>query len=141
MACYFGFLSRGRIGAVLAGLSFLMPGFLIMLTLAWLYDSFYVSADNKTTSQYILASFSAIQCCVAAMVFRAVHRMGISAMQDGDGQLSVPLLLLSLLAALESVLNVNFFITLAVGGLQMSFFFCLFRFNSTLSSVQVCCFG
>jgi chromate transporter len=117
MACYFGFLSRGRIGSVLAGLSFLMPGFLIMLTLAWLYDSFYVSADNKESSQYILASFSAIQCCVAAMVFRAVHRMGISAMQDSDGQLSIPLLVLSLLAALQNVLNVNFFITLAVGGL------------------------
>lgn len=129
MACYFGFLSRGRIGAVLAGLSFLMPGFLIMLTLAWLYDSFYVSADNKETSKYILASFSAVQCCVAAMVFRAVHRMSISAMQDGDGQFSAPLLLLALLGALENVLNVNFFITLAVGG------FCFNIFSYSLSVV------
>src|SRR5688572_20662664 len=37
LCVYFGMLARGRIGAVLAGLGFMLPGFVLMLALSWLY--------------------------------------------------------------------------------------------------------
>ena len=39
LCVYFGMLARGRIGALLAGLGFVLPGFLLMLTLSWFYLS------------------------------------------------------------------------------------------------------
>ena len=35
LCIYFGVLTRGRLGGFLAGLSFLLPGFLLMLALSW----------------------------------------------------------------------------------------------------------
>src|SRR5687767_3567398 len=35
LAVYFGMISRGRIGAFLAGLGFMTPGFLLMFALSW----------------------------------------------------------------------------------------------------------
>jgi chromate transporter len=34
---HFGMLARGRIGGVLAGLGFMLPGFILMFALSWLY--------------------------------------------------------------------------------------------------------
>lgn len=61
-ACYFGMLSRGRPGAVLAGIGFLLPGFLMMLLLSYLYT---IIGFN---SPAVRASFNALQTVVAAMV-------------------------------------------------------------------------
>lgn len=124
LACYFGMLSRGRVGSVLAGLGFILPGFLLMLLLAWLYDSFYRYAMDTPARRYILASFTAVQSCVSAMVVRAVHRLGMNALQHSDTkQISMFLVLLAFLAGLQNVLGINFFITLGVGGLLLSFLF------------------
>ena len=37
LCVYFGMLARGRIGAVLAGLGFMLPGFALMMALSWIY--------------------------------------------------------------------------------------------------------
>src|SRR5215212_8214399 len=37
LCVYFGLLSRGRLGAVLAGLGFMLPGFVLMFLLSWFY--------------------------------------------------------------------------------------------------------
>lgn len=37
MACYFGMLRHGRLGAVAAGLGFILPGLVLMLVASWLY--------------------------------------------------------------------------------------------------------
>ena len=37
LCVYFGMLSRGRIGAILAGLGFMLPGFVFMFALSWFY--------------------------------------------------------------------------------------------------------
>src|SRR5215212_11765047 len=38
LCVYFGMLSRGRIGGMLAGLGFMLPGFILMFTLSWGYQ-------------------------------------------------------------------------------------------------------
>ncbi|KAJ3078764.1 hypothetical protein HDU99_000389, partial [Rhizoclosmatium hyalinum] len=70
LCCYFGFLSRGRIGALVAGLAFILPGFLAMLFFSYIYVVFGL------TNKYFLASFIGLQPIVAAMVLRAVHKIG-----------------------------------------------------------------
>lgn len=119
-------LSRGRVGSVIAGFGFILPGLLLMLLISWLYDSYYRYAMDTSARRYILASFSAVQSCVSAMVVRAVHRLSMNALQHGDTkQISMLLVLLAFLAALQNVLGINFFISLAVGGIYCFLFFCL----------------
>src|SRR6185369_9909287 len=40
LCVYFGMLSGGRWGGFLAGLGFMLPGFLLMLLLTWIYVQF-----------------------------------------------------------------------------------------------------
>src|ERR687894_1596680 len=44
LCVYFGMLARGRLGAVLAGLGFMLPGFGLMLLLSWAYVSVGLAA-------------------------------------------------------------------------------------------------
>ena len=39
LCVHFGMIARGRAGGVLAGLGFMLPGFLLMLAIGWLYVS------------------------------------------------------------------------------------------------------
>ncbi|MDQ3100230.1 MAG: chromate transporter, partial [Bacteroidota bacterium] len=40
LCVYFGMIARGRWGGFLAGLGFMLPGFLLILLLTWLYVQF-----------------------------------------------------------------------------------------------------
>lgn len=40
LCCYFGYIAKGRGGAFLAGLGFLLPGFFLMLLASYLYTLF-----------------------------------------------------------------------------------------------------
>src|SRR5919112_1128603 len=40
LCVYFGMLARGRLGGFLAGLGFMLPGFVLMLALSWAYVRF-----------------------------------------------------------------------------------------------------
>lgn len=62
LCMFFGCLSAGRIGGVLAGVAFILPGFALMLLAAYLYT--LAGLENK----YFNASFRALQPIVAAMV-------------------------------------------------------------------------
>jgi len=106
LACYFGMLAGGRLGGLLAGLGFILPGFLLMLLFAWSYERFGASNDVYRSV------FLGLQPAVAAMVFRAAHKIGEHAFLDPFTKLfDWRLALVGLLAAFESVLSVNFFIT------------------------------
>lgn len=61
LCMYFGCLSAGRIGGVIAGIAFILPGFALMLVASYLYS--LASFEN----QYFNASFRALQPIVAAM--------------------------------------------------------------------------
>ena len=62
LCMFFGCLSRGRLGGIVAGIAFILPGFVLMLLAS--YISSLVGLDNK----YFNASFRALQPIVAAMV-------------------------------------------------------------------------
>jgi chromate transport protein ChrA len=62
LCMFFGCLSAGRIGGIVAGLAFILPGFVLMLLASYLYS--LAGFENK----YFNASFKALQPIVAALV-------------------------------------------------------------------------
>jgi chromate transport protein ChrA len=64
LCMFFGCLSAGRIGGIIAGLAFVLPGFVLMLLASYLYT--LAGFENE----YFNASFRALQPIVAAMVRR-----------------------------------------------------------------------
>lgn len=77
MCVYFGTLPGGRLGGLLAGLGFMLPGFVLMFALSWLYF-------RIDLAQSALASvFLGMQPAVIALIARAVHRIGAHVLIDG----------------------------------------------------------
>src|SRR5829696_59207 len=76
LCVYFGMLSRGRLGGLLAGLGFMLPGFMLMFVLSWLYVAYGAS------SSLFMAVFQGMQPAVAALIARAIHRIGGHALHD-----------------------------------------------------------
>ncbi|MBI5501827.1 MAG: chromate efflux transporter [Deltaproteobacteria bacterium] len=70
LCVYFGMLARGRLGALLAGLGFMLPGFVLMLALSWAYRNVGLS------SPLVAAALQGLQAVVIALVVRALHRIG-----------------------------------------------------------------
>ncbi|MDY7225811.1 chromate efflux transporter [Hyalangium rubrum] len=105
LCVYFGMLARGRVGGLLAGLGFMLPGLLLMLLCSWLYVR--VGLD----SPWVRAAFTTVQAAVAALIVRAVHRIG------GHAFTRRSLLVIALLAAVAQLVGVPFFLTLAWAGL------------------------
>src|SRR5688500_15025861 len=70
LCVYFGMLSRGRVGGLLAGLGFMLPGFVLMLGFSWLYLRYGLNSPG------LVAVFGAVQAAVAALIVRAVARIG-----------------------------------------------------------------
>lgn len=62
LCMFFGCLSAGRIGGIIAGIAFILPGFVLMLVASYLYS--LAGFENR----YFNASFRALQPIVAAMV-------------------------------------------------------------------------
>lgn len=104
LCVHFGMLSRGRLGGVLAGLGFMLPGFVLMFLLSWLYLSLDLSA---TVFQ---AVFLGIQPAVIALIARACHRIGGHCLTDAS------LWGIGVLAALGELLGVSFYVTLPLSG-------------------------
>jgi chromate transporter len=70
LAVHLGMLRGGRLGGLLAGLGFMLPGFVLVLVVATLY----VSIDLGQPA--LMSAFLGIQVAVIALVVRAVHRIG-----------------------------------------------------------------
>lgn len=104
LCVHFGMLSRGRTGGVLAGLGFMLPGFVLMFLLSWLYLSVGVA---NTAFQ---AMFLGIQPAVIALIVRACHRIG------GHCLTNLPLWIIGVLSAVGEVLGVSFYLTLPLAG-------------------------
>ncbi|MFN0244603.1 MAG: chromate efflux transporter [Planctomycetota bacterium] len=105
LCVYFGMLARGRVGGFLAGLGFMLPGFVLMLLLSWLYVS-----SQGALAQGWAGVFLALQAAVVALIVRAVHRIGSHALHDRW------LFGLAALALAGSLVGVHFSINLAVAG-------------------------
>jgi hypothetical protein len=62
LCMFFGCLSAGRLGGIVAGIAFILPGLALMLLASYLYS--LAGLENR----YFNASFKALQPIVAAMV-------------------------------------------------------------------------
>ena len=105
LCVYFGMLAGGRLGGLLAGLGFMLPGFVLMFALSWFYVTFGL------TSPLFNAVFLGFQPAVAALIVRAVHRIGGHALHHNRWLWG-----LAILAGLAEWLGVSFFLTLLVSG-------------------------
>ncbi|HEU4325883.1 MAG TPA: chromate efflux transporter [Roseiflexaceae bacterium] len=105
LCVYFGVRARGRIGGVLAGLGFMLPGFVLMFLLSWAYVRFGLA------SPLIAAIFFGFKPAVGALIIRAVHRIGQHALKDRW------LWGIAVAAGVATLLQVHFLIILALAGL------------------------
>ncbi|SHM14928.1 chromate transporter [Nitrosospira sp. Nsp11] len=105
LCVYFGMLARGRIGGILAGLGFMLPGFMLMMSLSWLY----VRYGLQTTGTFA-TMFAVVQAAVAALIVRAVHRIGGHVLVDRW------LWIIAIIATAAQLTGVHFAITLFAGG-------------------------
>jgi chromate transporter len=83
----------------------MLPGFVLMFGLSWLYVRF-----GLDTSGSVGVVFASIQAAVAALIVRAVHRIGSHVLEDRW------LWVIALLAFAAQLASVHFAITLTVGG-------------------------
>jgi len=94
-----------RLGGLLAGLAFMLPGLVLILAIAW----FYQRLDLKQPQ--IAAVFIGIQIGVIALIVRAVHRIVDHTLTDSW------LWAIGLAAAACAALGVSFWVTLPAAGL------------------------
>lgn len=114
---FFGCLVGGRWGGIVAGLGFILPGFLAMVLLSYLYT--VTGLENI----YFNASFRALQPVVAAMVLKAAFQIGEhSFISNKTKQFNKVLFILAILSALQSAPRINYFITLGVFGVVNNFY-------------------
>jgi chromate transporter len=104
LCVYFGTLARGRVGGVIAGLGFVLPGFVLMLALSWLYMTYGIAPAFD-------GAFRGAQAAVVALIVRAVHRIGKHTMTDRW------LWAIAAVSAVISLLGVHFSLTLAFAGI------------------------
>lgn len=104
LCVYFGYIARGRVGGFLAGLGFMLPGFVLMLALSWAYVAFGVAAIAPE------GLFYGFQAAVIALIVRAIYRIGSHVLVD-------PWLWGIAATALASdLVGVHFGVTLAIAG-------------------------
>ena len=106
LCVYFGTLARGRWGGVAAGLGFMLPGFLLMFLLSWLYVRHGLALAGWS------AVFLAVQAAVAALIVRAIVRIGGHVLADRW------LWGIAAVGMLAQLADVHFGIVLVVGGLM-----------------------
>jgi chromate transporter len=105
LCVYFGRLRGGKLGGFMAGLGFMLPGFLLMLGLSALYVETDLAEDLD-------ALFYGLSAAVGALVARALVRLGKSFIRD------VPLALIAIAGfALTLFADAGFVLVLLGGGL------------------------
>lgn len=105
LSVHLGMLRGGRVGGLLAGLGFMLPGLVLMLALSWLY--FRVDL----TQAAIASVFLGAQVAVLALIVRAVERIGRHIV------VNVSLFAIAAAAAVASLAGASFWLTLPVAGL------------------------
>ena len=125
LCVYFGRLRGGKLGGFLAGLGFMLPGFLLMLGLSALY----VEAD---ISDPLHEFFYGLAAAVGAVVARALVRLGGSFLTD------LPLVVIAVAAfAATAFADASFVLVLAGGGLAYELWTNMLRHRSRLASLSL----
>ena len=110
LCVFFGTLPKGKLGGLLAGLGFMMPGFVLMFALSWLYLSTGIMQTAAAT-----AAFLGVQPAVIDLIVRAVHRIG------GHILLDRWLWGIAGVAGLAALVGTPFWLTLPIAGLVYMF--------------------
>lgn len=109
LCVHLGIRAKGRLGGLLAGLGFMLPGLVLMLALAWAYTRFPIQGT------VLGAMFLGVQAAVIAVIVRAVHRIGEHIL------LNRWLWAAAFAATLASFLGVSFWIVLPAAGAGYAF--------------------
>ena len=109
LCVHMGMLARGRIGGLLAGLGFMLPGFALMLLGAWLYGRWFPGNAGAA------AAMMGVQIAVLAVILRAVHRIGGHVLEDAA------LWAIAGASFVATLLDVPFWIPLVAAGLIYAF--------------------
>lgn len=109
LCVYFGMLARGRMGGVLAGLAFMLPGLILMLLLTFLY------VTTGVDYPLVKSVFAGLNVGVIALIFLGIHKIGKGAIRNFD------LFIIAVLAGFAHFFAVNFFIIIPVAGLVYYF--------------------
>jgi chromate transporter len=109
LCVHFGMLAGGRKGGILAGLGFMLPGFLLMVLLTKIYLLFGLH------SPIVQGVFIGFQVAVIALIVAAVHRLGTNALPDWK------LVCLAIASFTGNLFGLNFFIVLPAAGLVYLF--------------------
>jgi chromate transporter len=104
LCVYFGMISRGRFGGFLAGLGFMLPGFILMFLLSWFYLAYGMSIPHFNSI------FLGLQAAVGALIIRAIHRIGSHTLTD------IHLWIIGVMAVVAELLGTPFVLTLVVLG-------------------------
>jgi chromate transporter len=105
LCVHLGMMKRGRLGGILAGLGFMLPGLVLILCIAWLYQRLDLQQP------VVSAIFLGIQIGVIALIVRAVHRIGEHVLIDKW------LWSVAAVGAVASWMGVSFWIILPAAGL------------------------
>ncbi|NBW10399.1 MAG: chromate efflux transporter, partial [Caulobacteraceae bacterium] len=105
LCVHLGMRARGRIGGLLAGLGFMLPGFLIMMVIGWAYVSL------APVMGLLAGAFLGVQTAVIAVIVRAVHKIGSHILED------LWLWAVALAGFAATLIGVGFWIVLLAGGL------------------------
>jgi chromate transporter len=105
LAIYVGYLKRGTIGGILAGLTFIIPGAGIMILLSWLYVT-YGSLPQVNDALFILKP-------------AVLGIIGAGIIKLGRASVKTPLLAVLLVGAIVGMrfIGINFLVILLVAGL------------------------
>jgi chromate transporter len=104
LCVYFGMTARGRFGGFLAGLGFMLPGFVFMFVLSWFYLTYGMSIPHFSSI------FLGLQAAVGALIVRALHRIGSHTLTDRC------LWIIGATAAVAEVLGAPFLLTFGIAG-------------------------
>jgi chromate transporter len=70
LCVHMGMIARGRIGGLLAGLGFMLPGFVLMLACGWAYASFIAGQPG------LVGVLLGVQVAVLGVIARSVDKIG-----------------------------------------------------------------
>ena len=105
LCVHFGMMKGQRLGGLLAGIGFMLPGLVLILAIAWLYQ-------RLDLQQPLLAAvFLGIQIGVIALIVRATHRIADHSLTDRW------LWAIGVAAGAGAALGVSFWITLPAAGI------------------------
>jgi chromate transporter len=108
LCVHMGMMARGRIGGLLAGLGFMLPGFVLMLACGWAYGEFIA---GRTGLAGVLLG---VQVAVLAVIARSVQRIGQHILIDRA------LVGIAAAAAVGTLAGVPFWVPLIAGAFAYS---------------------